>query len=60
MRPMPATNGAQVRMMGTKRDSTMVIEPYLAKNASVRRRYSTLRKRYLPLKAGGPIHRPMW
>ena len=57
---MPATNGAQVRMMGTKRDITMVIEPYFAKNASVRCRYSTLRKRYLPLKACGPIHRPTW
>ena len=36
MRAMPATNGAQVRRIGTKRDSTMVIEPYLRKNASVR------------------------
>ena len=41
---------------GDERDITMVIEPYFAKNASVRCRFSTLRKRYLPEKACGPIH----
>ena len=27
MRPMPATNGANVRMIGMKRDTTMVMPP---------------------------------
>ena len=60
MRAIPATNGTQVRTIGTKRASTSVMEPCRAKNSSVRLRYSTLRNRYLPLKAGGPIQRPMW
>ncbi len=33
MRPMPATKGAKVRMMGAKRDSTTVIAPWLREPA---------------------------
>jgi len=57
--PTPATKGAKVRMMGMKRDSATAMPPWRWKNSSVRRRYSTLSSRYRPLKAGGPIARPI-
>ena len=43
--PAPATVGTKVRTMGTKRASTMVFDPCLAKNASAFTTYSGLKKR---------------
>jgi 5-(carboxyamino)imidazole ribonucleotide synthase len=50
----PATKGAKVRMMGTKRAKTTALPPCLAKKAWVRSKWLCLRKRIRPLKARCP------
>ena len=58
MVPTPATNGAKVRTIGTKRAYTIALPPCFSKNFCVFSRCDFLRKRYLPLKAAGPMYFP--
>ena len=58
--PMPATTGANVRTIGTKRASTIVLAPCWSKKSSVRSMYSRLNN----LESGrrnrrGPVFWPM-
>ena len=59
MRDTPATIGVNVRTIGTNRASTMVLAPYLSKNACALSTFSCLKNRESGRrKMAGPTRRP--
>ncbi len=60
MRPAPATMGAKVRTMGTKRARTIALGPYLSMNSCAFSRFSCLKSLELGrLKSRGPKNLPI-
>ncbi|CAM5377832.1 hypothetical protein STENM327S_05102 [Streptomyces tendae] len=60
MRPAPATMGAKVRTMGTKRARTIALGPYSSMNSCAFSRFSCLKSLELGrLKSLGPKNLPI-